>query len=175
MSGVHSATARAVADQAFSAATTGGPQGTTGEVSLVIRSAQARRTSARFVDDVMRFKDNGYTSTITLKPPYSIRFISNGMVFGFIAAKRGSFMTLALTRSRWLRDLYTIHENTTVSPGFSFNRRGKGTMPLTARSSPTHSRTSRAPCSRQILPAFSAMRRYACTFFLGTGITKPST
>ena len=35
---------------------------------------------------------------------------SNGIAFGsIISARRGSFITLALTRSRWARDLYTIH------------------------------------------------------------------
>ena len=36
-------------------------------------------------------------------------------------ASRGSFMTFALTRSRWARDLNTIHENTTVSPGLTLS------------------------------------------------------
>ncbi len=84
---------------------------------------------------------------------------------------RGSFITFALTRSRWARDLNTIHENTTVSPGLVRAIRGNPAPHFTLRSSPTHSRYSSAPCSRQILPAFRAMRTYASRFFLGTGNT----
>jgi hypothetical protein len=72
---------------------------------------------------------------------------------------RWSFITLALPRSRWARDLNMIQENTTVSPGFALAKRGNGTLNLTLRSSPAHSRYLSAPCSPQILPAFSAMRR----------------
>jgi ABC-type uncharacterized transport system ATPase subunit len=75
-----------------------------------------------------------------------------------ILDRRGYIITFALTRSRCARDLNTIHENTTVSPRLTLILRGNGTIPFTSRSSPAHSRTSRAPCSRQIFPAFRAMR-----------------
>src|SRR5262245_41298812 len=91
-----------------------------------------------------------------------------------MAARRGSFMTLALTRSRWVRDVTTIQENTTVLPGLIFIVLGNVTPHFTLRSSPTHSRYSRAPCSRQIFPAFLAMRKYCGRFFFGTGNTYPS-
>ena len=42
-----------------------------------------------------------YTATINLKPPMIIRLPSNGIVFPFIMSEsRGSFITLALIRSR---------------------------------------------------------------------------
>src|SRR6476660_4923775 len=63
----------------------------------------------------------------------------------------------------------------TVSPGLIFMPRGNGKAQGTFRSSPTHSRYSSAPCSRQILPPFFAMRRYAPSLDLETCITKPST
>src|SRR5438034_9237653 len=45
-----------------------------------------------------------------------MRFESNGIFFVFIVpANRGSFIALSFTLSRWARDLYTIHEKTTVS------------------------------------------------------------
>ena len=68
------------------------------------------------------------------------------------AVMRGSFMTLALTRSRCARDLNTIHENTMVSPGLALADRVNGTPNLTLRSSPAHSRYSRAPCSARFFP-----------------------
>ena len=72
---------------------------------------------------------------------------------------RGSFITFAFTRSRWARDLYTIHEKQTVSPLFALASRGKAIPIFVFKSSPTHSRYSRAPWSRQIFPARCAMRR----------------
>jgi len=68
-------------------------------------------------------------------------------------------MTLALTRSRAARDLNTIQEKTTVSPGLSFTLRGKEVSLPTFTSSAMRSLNSSAPCSRQILPVFCAMRR----------------
>ena len=47
-----------------------------------------------------------------------MRFASNGIDSGPIFAIRGSFITLALTRSRWARDLKTIQAKTIVSLGF---------------------------------------------------------
>ena len=89
-----------------------------------------------------------------------MRLPSNGIAFGsIILARRLSFMTLALTRSRWSRDLYTIHENTTVSPRLSLTLRGKDVHLPTLTSSATNSRYSSAPCSRQTLLASCAMRR----------------
>jgi serine/threonine protein kinase len=100
-----------------------------------------------------------YASTSTLNPPYAIRFMSNGIGTFIIFAMRGSFITFAFTRSRWARDLYTIHEKQTVSPLFTLASRGKAIPIFVFRSSPTHSRYSRAPCSRQSFPARCAMRR----------------
>jgi hypothetical protein len=40
----------------------------------------------------------------TSNPPQNMRIPSKGSVLGFISAKRGSFMTAALTRSRCSRD-----------------------------------------------------------------------
>src|SRR6266852_9950660 len=60
-----------------------------------------------------------------------MRLTSNGIDFGSMApARRLSFITLALTRSRCARDLNTIHENTTVSPRLSGIRRGNVTDAL---------------------------------------------
>src|SRR3979409_568877 len=104
------------------------------------------------------------------------RLPSKGVDFGSImSASRGSFMTLALTRSRCARDLYTIHEKTTVSPGLSLTLRGNDVSFPTFTSSLTHSLYSRAPYSFHTFPAFFALRRYAGRFFSGTGTTKPST
>jgi len=48
-------------------------------------------------------------STIVLNPPYIIRFTSKGIGADFIIlTRRGSFITFALTRSRWTRDLNTM-------------------------------------------------------------------
>jgi len=85
---------------------------------------------------------------------------TNGIAFpSIISASRLSFMTLALTRSRWARDLKVIQEKATVSLGLSLTLRGKDVSFPTLTSSAMHSRNSSAPCSRQILPAFRAMRR----------------
>src|SRR5687767_4236576 len=83
-----------------------------------------------------------------------MRSASKGMVFwSIISSMRGSFITLALTRSRWARDLNTIQENMTVSLGLRWTLRGNEvTFPIFT-SSATDSRNSSAPCSRQILPA----------------------
>ena len=48
-------------------------------------------------------------------------------------------MTLAFTWSRCARDLYTIHENSTVSPGFSFTLCGNEVTLPGFTSSATHS------------------------------------
>src|SRR6185369_8687492 len=46
------------------------------------------------------------SSSSVLNPPQNMRLPSNGMVLGsIIGARRGSFITLALTLSRWARDL----------------------------------------------------------------------
>ena len=53
-----------------------------------------------------------------LKPPQNMRLPSKGQSSGSaftIEAMRGSFITFAFTRSRALRDLKTIHENTTLN------------------------------------------------------------
>ena len=74
---------------------------------------------------------------------------------GFLITHRRdarAFMTLALTRSRCARDLNAIQENTTVSPGLALADRVNGTPNLTLRSSPAHSRYSRAPCSVRFFP-----------------------
>jgi nicotinamidase-related amidase len=82
-----------------------------------------------------------------------MRLLSKGIAFGsIIFASRGSFITFAFTRSRSARDLNTIHEKTTVSPRLSLIMRGNDTAIFVLRSSPTHSRNSRAPYSRQIRP-----------------------
>src|SRR5215468_8910557 len=48
-------------------------------------------------------------STMTLKPPQNMRLPSKGIALGSImSARRGSFITLALMRSRSARDLYTM-------------------------------------------------------------------
>jgi hypothetical protein len=74
---------------------------------------------------------------------------------GFLITHRRdarAFLTLALTRSRCARDLNAIQENTTVSPGLALADRVNGTPNLTLRSSPAHSRYSRAPCSVRFFP-----------------------
>ena len=75
-----------------------------------------------------------------------MRLPSNGIAFGFIIfASRGSFITFALTRSRCARDLYTIQEKMTVSPGLSLTLRGNDVHLPTLTSSATNSRNSSAP------------------------------
>ena len=99
-----------------------------------------------------------------------MRLPSKGMAFGSIMpVRRRSAITLAFTRLRCARDLYTIQEKATVSPGLSFTLRGKDVSFPLFTSSAIHSRYSSAPCSRQILPAFCAICRYTCRFFLGPG------
>jgi alkylated DNA repair dioxygenase AlkB len=69
--------------------------------------------------------EGGQRSTIDLKPPQNMRLPSNGMALGSMYfLSRGSAMNFLLTRSRSLRDLCTMYENTTVSPGFSLTLRG---------------------------------------------------
>src|SRR3990172_8203132 len=104
-----------------------------------------------------------------------MRFMSNGMGSFIIVCMRGSFITFAFTRSRWARDLYTIHENTAVSPALSLAARAKDTPNFTFRSSPAHARYSRAPCCRHTRPARCAIRRYAWSLRFGTAKRKPST
>ena len=95
---------------------------------------------------VCRGAPAAHRSTITSNPPQIIRLPSNGMFFeSIMSASRGSFITLALTRSRCARDLNTIHENTTVSPGFRLTLRGNEVSFPIATSSATHSRYSSAP------------------------------
>src|SRR6266699_6827089 len=99
-----------------------------------------------------------------------MRFESNGMAFDLIIlASCGSFITLALTASRCARDLNTIHENTTVSPGLSLIVRGNDAAIFVLRSSPTHSRNSRAAV---FLPDLACLLRHAAVrrqIFLGNG------
>lgn len=79
-------------------------------------------------------------STMLLKPPTLMRFMSKGEFLGsHIAAMRGSFMTLAVTLLRWALFLYTIHENSTVSPGLDLASLVKGIPKVVFKSSPTHS------------------------------------
>src|SRR3954469_2679664 len=100
-----------------------------------------------------------HNSTKGFNPPQNMRLASNGMSLAFIFAKRGSFITLELTRSRCTRDLYKMYANTTVSPAFSLTLCRTDVCLPGLTSSATHSTYSRAPCSRQILPAFCAMHR----------------
>ncbi len=54
----------------------------------------------------LALENRSYSSIMTLKPPQNMRLPSNGIAFGSIMlASRGSFITLAMTRSRWARDL----------------------------------------------------------------------
>ncbi len=46
-----------------------------------------------------------YIFTIVLNPPQNMRLPSNGIFFGSMLAKRLSFITLALMRSRAFRDV----------------------------------------------------------------------
>ena len=103
--------------------------------------------------------EGAYASTSTLNPPYAIRFRSNGIGSFIIFAMRGSFITFAFTRSRWARDLYTIHEKQTVSPLFALASRGKA-IPISSsgrrlRIPGTPGRRARA----RSCPARCAMRR----------------
>src|SRR5258706_13897559 len=105
-----------------------------------------------------------------------MRLASKGSALrSIMPARRGSFITFLFTLSRCLRDLYTIHENQTTSPALSLTLRGNEVRLPHFTSSAMHSRYWSAPCSRQTLPALSAMRRYGAVFCLGTGTTKPST
>src|SRR6266581_7038516 len=79
-------------------------------------------------------------STITLNPPQNMRLPSKGIVFGsIIFASRLSFMTLAMTRSRCARDLYTTYANTTVSPDLSLTLCGNDVRLPGFTSSAAHS------------------------------------
>ena len=90
-----------------------------------------------------------YMLTMTLKPPKNMRLGSKGGFFMcIIFAMRGSLITFSFTASRCLRDLYTIHENQTVSLGLSLTLRGNDVTLPRLTSSATHSRYSTAPCSR---------------------------
>lgn len=56
-----------------------------------------------------------------MNPPQAMRVQSKGIDFSSpMLARRGSFITLALTRSRWARDLNTIQESITISPGLAW-------------------------------------------------------
>src|SRR5262245_49586047 len=106
------------------------------------------------------------TSTRSSNPPQNMRLPSNGIDLGSIVlARRGSFMTFSLTRSRCARDSYTIHANTTVSFRLSLTLCGNDVTLPGFTSSAMHSTYSSAPCSRQILPACRAKRRYSSTLF----------
>src|SRR5687767_12073149 len=101
--------------------------------------------------------------------------MSNGIDFGSImSARRGSFITFLLMRSRSARDLYTIHENTTVSPALALAAFVNGTPIFTFRSSPAHSTYWSAPYSFQIFPAFCDTLRYTASFLVGTDNRNPS-
>jgi hypothetical protein len=79
-----------------------------------------------------------------------MRFESNGTFLDFIIfMSRGSFITFALTLSRWARDLNMIHEKTTVSPRFGFTRLGNDFIFTVFKSSPMHSQNWSAPYFRQ--------------------------
>lgn len=109
----------------------------TGVTRAVYRTDNAE-TLPGSIDGTLRVDED-------LNPPQSMRLASKGIDFGSILARRGSFMTFALTRSRCARDLYPIQEKATVSPRLSLILRGNGTKPFMFRSSPTHSRNSSAP------------------------------
>jgi hypothetical protein len=96
--------------------------------------------------------------TNSLKPPQNMRFPSKGMVDGSIF-RRGSLITALLMRSRSLRDLYTIQENTTTSPSLSLTAWGNDVHLPGFTSSAMHSWYPSAPCSIQILPALRASLR----------------
>src|SRR5438874_203072 len=69
-----------------------------------------------------------------------MRFESNGIFFVFIVpASRGSFIALSFTLSRWARDLYTIHEKTTVSHVLVSPRPGTISAPSPNGARLTHS------------------------------------
>src|SRR5262249_18397681 len=57
---------------------------------------------------------------------------------------------------------------------FALASLGKATPICTRKSSPRHSRNSRAPCSRQMRPARRAIFSYSAIFFFGTGRAKPA-
>src|SRR5207245_5208414 len=81
-----------------------------------------------------------HRSTMTLNPPQNMRLPSKGIAFGsIIFARRLSFMTLALTRSRCARDLYTTYANTTVSPDLSLTLCGNDVRLPGFTSSAAHS------------------------------------
>src|SRR5215213_8621797 len=81
-----------------------------------------------------------HMSSIDLKPPYAIRLTSKGIGPPFIIFfMRGSLITLPFTLSRCARDLKTINEKRTVSPGFSLIVFENEMPNFTSRSSPTAS------------------------------------
>src|SRR6267142_5313979 len=81
---------------------------------------------------------------------HALHVEGHGLLHLRVVHARVSFITFAFTRSRCARDLYTIQEKITVSPGLSFSWRGNVLPHFTLRSSPTHSKYSRAPWSFQI-------------------------
>jgi hypothetical protein len=107
-----------------------------------------------------------------------MRLASKGQFFWFpdiIPARRGSFITLALMRSRAAREGNMIQENTVVSPRLSLTPSGNDVRLPTFTSSVTHSVKERAPCPIQILPALRAIFLYSDSRRRGTGTTNPST
>src|SRR5690242_10655889 len=104
-----------------------------------------------------------------------MRFRSNGMGDFIIRAIAGSFITFALTLSRCVLDLKTIHEKTGTSPTLHLAALVNERPIVVLRSSPAHSRYSRAPFFCQTAPARRAIRRYCWSLRLGTASRKPST
>jgi hypothetical protein len=65
-----------------------------------------RFAAERETADILECLLKSYNDTITLNPPYNMRFISNGMFFELhISESRGSFINFAHTLSRCARDL----------------------------------------------------------------------
>src|SRR5690348_17969022 len=74
-----------------------------------------------------------------------MRLRSNGIGAFIIRAIAGSFITFAFTLSRCVLDLKTIHEKTGTSPTLHLAALVNERPIVVLRSSPAHSRYSRAP------------------------------
>src|SRR5690606_32174139 len=114
-----------------------------------------------------------YSSTTVSKPPYINRLPSKGM--GFTSGcKRGSSIILGMALSLTAREGHSIHENTTVSPGWHFTAIGNDVTLPSGTSSPQHSTILVAPYSLNTAAASVAWRMYLSLFAAGTAATNPS-
>src|SRR5262245_30778665 len=106
----------------------------------------------------------------TLKPPMNMRFPSIGMVPA-MSLNDGSSIIAFIARSRSSRDLYTAHDNITISSSPSCTAWGNDVCLPGFTSSAMQSTYSRAPCFLTKSLMFFVKALYSPTLDLGTGTT----